>query len=137
MMADVTMVASNASQTLWPVLSAAIYVLVARWGYARNRPDEYRDINLYYSFLFQEIPALLGIITLLSFLLFVFSKTKNAEISIANLVSVLGLLYLVTRSDAFLEDAPFRPKKWGVYLVLTWGVFVALIAFLVVLMPSR
>jgi hypothetical protein len=137
MMAHVTVVASNTTQTLWTVLSLAIYVLVARWGYARSRPDESRDINLYYSFLFQEIPALLGIITLLSFLLFVFQKTNNAEISIANLVSVLGLLYLVTRSDAFLKDAPFHPKHWGVYLVLTWGVFVAVIAFLVLEMPSR
>jgi len=67
----------------------------------------------------------------------VFQKTKNAEISIANLVSVLGLLYLAARSDAFLKDAPFRPKNWGVYVSLTWGVLVALNALLVVLMPSR
>ena len=136
-MAHVTVVASNASQTLWTVLSLSIYVLLARYWYAKNHPEEYRDMNLYYSFLFQEIPALLGIITLLSFLLFVFQKTKNAEISIANLVSVLGLLYLDARSDAFLKDAPFRPKRWGVYLGLTWGVLVALNALLVVLMPSR
>jgi hypothetical protein len=65
------------------------------------------------------------------------------------------LRHLVERSDAFLRDAgrlddrqpdkpvlpsvvaSSRPKKWGVYLTLTWGAFVALIAFLVVVMPPR